>query len=108
VRFYFVRTHYRSPVNFSEAGLVDAASALERLHNAMRSVPGDGAALDWDEAHAQRFREAMNEDFNAPAAVAVLFELASEVNRNRSAIMFSRSGSERDCLSEAGCLRQSL
>ena len=84
VRFYFVRTHYRSPVNFSEAGLVDAASALERLHNAMRSVPGDGAALDWDEAHAQRFREAMDEDFNAPAAVAVLFELASEVNRNRS------------------------
>jgi len=84
VRFYFVRTHYRSPVNFSEAGLVDAASALERLHNAMRSVPGDGATLDWDEAHAQRFREAMNEDFNAPAAVAVLFELASEVNRNRS------------------------
>ena len=84
VRFYFVRTHYRSPVNFSEAGLVDAASALERLHNAMRSVPRDGAALDWDEAHAQRFREAMDEDFNAPAAVAVLFELASEVNRNRS------------------------
>ena len=85
VRFYFVRTHYRSPVNFSEAGLEDAASGLERLHNAMRSAAGDGAALDWDEAHARRFRAAMDEDFNAPAAVAVLFELVSEVNRSGSA-----------------------
>ena len=84
VRFYFVRTHYRSPVNFSEAGLVDAASGLERLHNAMRSTPGDGAPLDWDEAHAQRFRAAMDDDFNAPAAMAVLFELVGEVNRGRS------------------------
>ena len=84
VRFYFVRTHYRSPVNFSEAGLIDAAGGLERLHNAMRSVPGDGARLDWDEAHARRFREAMDEDFNAPAAMAVLFELVGEVNRSRS------------------------
>ena len=50
----------------------------------MRSVPGDGEALDWNETHAQRFREAMDEDFNAPAAVAVLFELVSEVNRSRS------------------------
>ena len=85
VRFYFVRTHYRSPVNFSEAGLVDAANGLARLHNAMRVVPSDGLALDWDEAHARRFGEAMDEDFNAPAAMAVLFELAGEVNRGRSA-----------------------
>jgi cysteinyl-tRNA synthetase len=84
VRFYFVRTHYRSPVNFSESGLQDAATGLERLHNAMRSTPGDGAALDWDEAHAQRFRTAMDEDFNAPAAIAVLFELVGEVNREAS------------------------
>jgi cysteinyl-tRNA synthetase len=87
VRFYFVRTHYRSPVNFSESGLQDAATGLERLHNAMRSTPGDGAALDWDEAHAQRFRTAMDEDFNAPAAIAVLFELVGEVNREASPAM---------------------
>ena len=84
VRFYFVRTHYRSPVNFSEAGLEDAAGGLERLHNAMRTVAGDGAPLDWDEAHASRFRAAMDEDFNAPAAMAVLFELVGEVNRSGS------------------------
>jgi cysteinyl-tRNA synthetase len=87
VRFYFVRTHYRSPVNFSESGLQDAATGLERLQNAMRSTPGDGAALDWDEAHAQRFRTAMDEDFNAPAAIAVLFELVGEVNREASPAM---------------------
>ena len=84
VRFYFVRIHYRSPVNFSEAGLEDAAQGLERLHNAMRSVAGDGAPLDWDEPHATRFRAAMDEDFNAPAAMAVLFELVGEVNRSGS------------------------
>ena len=84
VRFYFVRTHYRSPVNFSEAGLADAANGLDRLHNAMRSVAGDGAPLDWDEAHAQRFSAAMDEDFNAPAAMAVLFEMVGEVNRARA------------------------
>ena len=87
VRFYFVRTHYRSPVNFSLAGLDDAASGLERLHNAMRSVAGDGAPLDWDEAHAMRFRAAMDEDFNAPAAMGVLFELVGEVNRGGSPAM---------------------
>jgi len=85
VRFYFVRTHYRSPVNFSEAGLVDAGNALARLHNAIRSVEGDGQPLDWNEAHAARFRDAMDEDFNAPAALAVLFELVGEVNRSQSA-----------------------
>lgn len=85
VRFYFVRTHYRSPVNFSLAGLEDAASGLERLHNAMRSAAVDGMPLDWDEAHAARFRAAMDEDFNAPAAMAVLFELVGEVNRGGSA-----------------------
>ena len=84
VRFYFVRTHYRSPVNFSLAGLEDAANGLERLHNAMRSVAGDGAPLDWSEAHAMRFRAAMDEDFNAPAAMGVLFELVGEVNRSQS------------------------
>jgi cysteinyl-tRNA synthetase len=78
-----VRTHYRSPVNSSEAGLVDAAAGLERLHNAMRAVAGDGAPLDWAEARALRFRAAMDEDFNSPAAVAVLFELTGEINRTR-------------------------
>ncbi len=84
VRFYFVRTHYRSPVNFSLSGLDDAASGLERLHNAMRSVDSDGAPLDWEEAHALRFRAAMDDDFNAPAAMGLLFELVSEVNRGQS------------------------
>jgi cysteinyl-tRNA synthetase len=55
------------------------------LYTALTDVVPDGAPLDWSEAHAVRFREAMNDDFNTPVAVAVLFELATEVNRTRDA-----------------------
>jgi len=50
-------------------------------------VHPDGAALDWSEGHAQRFRDAMNDDFNTPVAIAVLFELASAVNRTRDSAL---------------------
>jgi len=83
VRFFIARAHYRSPLNYSDAHLDDARNALTRLYTALKDVSADGAALDWSESHAARFREAMNDDFNTPVAVAVLFELASEVNRTR-------------------------
>ncbi|MDB5694376.1 MAG: cysteinyl-tRNA synthetase [Alphaproteobacteria bacterium] len=84
VRFFFVRSHYRSPIAFSEANLIDAGNALARLQGAMRAVaPADGP-VDWDEAHAAEFRRAMDEDFNSPEAVALLFRLASEVHRTQS------------------------
>jgi cysteinyl-tRNA synthetase len=86
IRFFMVRTHYRSAVSFSEANLDDARSALRRLYTALDAVPLAGpAALDWKDPRAAAFRAAMNDDFNTPIAVAVLFELASEVNRNKSA-----------------------
>ena len=83
VRFFLARAHYRSPINYSDVHLDDARAALTRLYTALKDVTPDGAPLDWSEAHAQRFSEAMNDDFNTPIAVAVLFELASEVNRTR-------------------------
>jgi cysteinyl-tRNA synthetase len=84
IRFFTVRTHYRSPVNFSDAGLDDARSALTRLYTALDAVaPANGGAIDWNEPRAAAFRAAMNDDFNTPIAVAVLFELAAEVNRRR-------------------------
>ncbi len=85
VRFFIARAHYRSPLNYSDTHLDDARNALTRLYTALKDVSADGAQLDWNEAHAQRFHEAMNDDFNTPVAVAVLFELASEVNRTRNA-----------------------
>ncbi len=84
IRFSMVRTHYRSPVNFSDAALDDARSSLRRLYTALDAVPVDApATIDWTEPRAAAFRDAMNDDFNTPIAVAVLFDLAAEVNRHR-------------------------
>jgi cysteinyl-tRNA synthetase len=84
VRFFIVRAHYRSPLNYSDQHLDDAKGALTRLYTALKAVPAEGASLDWSSDHAIRFREAMDDDFNTPEAIAVLFDLANEVNRNQS------------------------
>jgi cysteinyl-tRNA synthetase len=86
VRFFILRAHYRSPLNYSDAHLDDARTALMRLYTALKDHPADKHALDWQEPHAQRFTDAMNDDFNTPIAIAVLFELASEVNRSGSPV----------------------
>jgi cysteinyl-tRNA synthetase len=80
VRFFILRAHYRSPLNYSDAHLEDAKSALTRLYVALKDAPPAGAGVDWSEPHAVRFRAAMDDDFGTPEAVAVLFELASRVN----------------------------
>jgi len=80
VRFFILRAHYRSPLNYSDAHLDDARGALSRLYTALKGRAGDGR-LDWDEPHAKRFRAAMDDDFGTPEAMAVLFDLANEVNR---------------------------
>jgi cysteinyl-tRNA synthetase len=80
VRFFILRAHYRSPLNYSDAHLDDAKGALTRLYTALKGAPAVAAAVDWEEPHAKRFREAMDDDFGTPEAVAVLFDLASRVN----------------------------
>src|SRR5258708_4381807 len=84
VRFFIVRAHYRSEINYSDQHLDDAKGALTRLYTALKAVPADAVPIDWKQPAAARFCEAMNDDFNTPEAVAVLFELANEVNRSRS------------------------
>jgi cysteinyl-tRNA synthetase len=79
VRFFIVRAHYRSPINYSDKTLDDAKNALTRLYTALKDFSGN-ALVDWKEAHARRFKEAMDDDFGTPEAVAVLFELAHKVN----------------------------
>lgn len=87
VRFFIVRAHYRSALNYSDAHLDDARQALKRLYTALKLVApaGDVATIDWTGPYAARFKVAMDEDFSTPEAVAVLFDLASEVNKTRSA-----------------------
>lgn len=86
VRFFIVRAHYRSPLNYSDQHLDDARQALTRLYTALKAFDVAAASMDidWNGAYAQRFRAAMDDDINTPEAVAVLFELANEINRSRS------------------------
>ena len=86
VRCLMLRTHYRSPFNFSDAHLDDARSALRRLYGALdATAASEIPTIDWTAGPAARFRAAMDDDFNTPAALAVLFELASDVHRTRDA-----------------------
>ena len=85
VRFFIVRSHYRSALNYSDVHLNDAKGALKRLYTALQSVPPVPVTIDWADPLAARFKAAMDEDFGTPEAVAVLFELASEANRTGSA-----------------------
>jgi cysteinyl-tRNA synthetase len=79
VRFFILRAHYRSPLNYSDAHLEDARSALGRLYTALKGS-SETAPVDWNEAHALRFKAAMDDDFNTPEAVAALFDLVGRVN----------------------------
>jgi len=84
LRFFILRAHYRSPLNYSDQHLDDAKAALTRLYTALRGIAAAPIAIDWSQGQAQRFRAAMDDDFNTPEALAVLFELAAEVNRTGS------------------------
>jgi cysteinyl-tRNA synthetase len=85
LRYFFMRGHYRSEVNFTWETLQDAGNALRGLYTALREVPPAAIdAIDWNEPHAARFRDAMNDDFDTPIAFAVLHELRAEVNRGKS------------------------
>jgi cysteinyl-tRNA synthetase len=84
IRFFMLRTHYRSPFNFSDVTLDDARNSLRRLYTALDGFDVKQHPIDWAEPRAAAFRAAMNDDFNTPVAMAVLFELAGELNRTRS------------------------
>ena len=83
VRFFLVRSHYRSAMNYSDAQLNDAKAGLTRLYTALRGLSGEQTAPDWNEPHAQRFKAAMDDDINTAEAVAELFNLANEIGRGR-------------------------
>src|SRR3989338_2584933 len=94
VRFFILRAHYRSSLNYSDAHLDDAKQSLNRLYTTLKLMPvrpehvegseSSDTRADWSEPYAKRFKAAMDDDFNTPEAVAVLFDLANEVNRSQS------------------------
>jgi cysteinyl-tRNA synthetase len=81
IRYFMLNSHYRSPLNYSTEQLDNARSSLTRLYTALRDLPAAKAPLDTEVE--QRFRAVMDDDFNTPEAMAILFELAREVNRLR-------------------------
>ena len=82
VRFFILNSHYRSPLNYCDENLDEANAALTRLYTALRGIASE-VANDGADAYRERFDAAMNDDFNTPEAIAVLFELAREANRAR-------------------------
>ncbi len=88
VRLFIVRAHYRSPLNYSDDHLQDARAALTRLYTALDPFADlPTTAVDWNHPRAQAFAAAMNDDLNTPEAMAVLFELATEVNKTADATL---------------------
>ena len=87
VRFFMLRTHYRSPFNFSDTALEETRSSLKRLYTSLQAAADAPAlaAIDWAEPRAAAFKAAMDDDFNTPGAVAVLFDLAGSINRGQIA-----------------------
>ena len=103
VRYFILASHYRSPLNYSQENLDHATAALTRLYTALRGIEpaagGCGEANTWVEA----FNTAMDDDFNTPEAIAVLFELAREINRQRDSDP-ARAGALAACLRELGTI----
>jgi cysteinyl-tRNA synthetase len=89
IRFFMLRSHYRSPLNYSDAHLEEAKAALTRFYMTLKEVTPDAdvGAVDWQESYAVRFAEAMDDDFNTPLAITVMTALANEVNRDKSPVL---------------------
>ncbi len=81
IRFFILSSHYRSPLNYSDEQLNEAGTALTRLYMALRDCDVTGLVLDAD--YKARFNQAMDDDFNTPVALAVLFDLARELNKSK-------------------------
>ncbi|HAT51805.1 MAG TPA: cysteine--tRNA ligase, partial [Betaproteobacteria bacterium] len=84
IRYFILRAHYRSALNYSDQHLNDAKASLSRLYTALKKVDSHSVSgdIDWSHSLASKFKEALDDDFNTPEAISVLFDLASELNRS--------------------------
>ena len=88
IRFFMLKAHYRSPINYTDAQLEEARTGLQRLYTALNELEAQtqqptNKHPEWD----KRFAEAMNDDFNTPEAIAVLFELVSEIHKTSEPVL---------------------
>lgn len=91
IRFFMLKTHYRSPLNFSHDSLIDTKNNLTRFYQSLKNyqLAVNPASIDWSHEYAQKFKQAMDDDFNTPLAIAVLFELLNKVNSENNAQLAS-------------------
>ena len=82
VRYFILASHYRSPLNYSQENLDQSKAALTRLYTALRDL-APVSTVEHEDKYTQAFHAAMNDDFNTPEAIAVLFEIARAINRIR-------------------------
>ncbi len=87
VRFFLLRGHYRSEINYTWDTLTDAANSLMGLYRVLKDVPPVEAGVDWTHPFAARYRAAMEDDFDTPAAYAVMYELRDEVRKTGSGVL---------------------
>jgi cysteinyl-tRNA synthetase len=90
LRFFIVRNHYRSQQNFAPDNLNDAQVALDRFYQGLNNIGFDAVEVDWDSEHAKAFKAAMNDDFNTPVAIAVLFDMLNQANREKDRALASQ------------------
>ncbi|MBI81411.1 MAG: cysteine--tRNA ligase [Gammaproteobacteria bacterium] len=83
VRYFLLSSHYRSPINYSESGLKESKAALDRLYNSINGLDFHMQEINLHSSHFKKFVKAMDDDFNAPEALAVLFDLAKVINKNK-------------------------
>lgn len=95
IRYFLLSGHYRSQLNFSHDNLTQSRSALERLYSSLKDTD-ETVTPKGGEAFVERFKTAMNDDFNTPEAYAVLFDLAKEINRLKSDGLRDESGHSAD------------
>jgi cysteinyl-tRNA synthetase len=86
IRYFLLSSHYRSPLNYSEENLLNAKKALMRLYQAIKDVP-IAAQVELDNYWVDQFTQAMNDDFNTPIALSVLFQLSRELNKKSAPIL---------------------
>ena len=104
LRYFLISSHYRSPLNFSDENLTSAESALTRLYTAIRGLSASTKAMNQVSMHfdyEKRFNEALDDDFNTPIALSILFEIAKHANTERK-INKDQAGALSELLKKLG------
>ena len=86
IRFFILKAHYRSPLNYSDMHLDDAKQGLTRLYLTVRGTENSAEIkIDWNDNYPTKFKNALNDDFNSADALSVLFDLSNEINKTKTA-----------------------